>query len=113
MPRDGEEPARPSGVPKPEKSFDGRTPEGEDTDAAAPRKSAQVSADQLSALFPPLTDRQIEEYAKYLGPAPAEERTWGVRAGTRNLNAQGEDPLWPGYDVPPMPAAEIGLWFRF
>jgi len=63
------------------------TTESEEADAVMLRKPTQVSADPLSALFPPLTDRQIEEYAEYLGPAPAKERTWGVSAKIRNLNA--------------------------
>ena len=90
----------------------GCTTESEEADSVLLRKPAQVSADSLSALFPPLTDGQVEEYAKYLGPAPAEERTWGVWVGIRNLNAQGSDSLRPE-DVPPKPAAEIGLWFKF
>ena len=90
----------------------GCTRESEEADAVMLRKPAQVSADPLSALFPPLTDEQAAEYAKYLGPAAEKERTWGVWAGIRNLNAQGSDPLRPE-DVPPKPAAEIGLWFRF
>ena len=63
-------------------------------------------------MFPPLTDEQAAEYAKYLGSAAEKERTWGVWAGIRNLNAQGSDPLRPE-DAPPKPAAEIGLWFKF
>lgn len=90
----------------------GCTQKSEEADAVMLRKPAQVSADPLSALFPPLTDEQAAEYAKYLGPAAEKERTWGVWAGIRNLNAQGSDPLRPE-DVPPKPAAEIGLWFRF
>lgn len=90
----------------------GCTPESEEADAVMLRKPAQVSADPLSALFPPLTDEQAAEYAKCLGPAAEKERTWGVWAGIKNLNAQGSDPLRPE-DVPPKPAAEIGLWFRF
>lgn len=90
----------------------GCTQESEEADAIMLRKPAQVSADPLSALFPPLTDEQAAEYAKYLGPAAEKERTWGVWAGIRNLNAQGSDPLRPE-DAPPKPAAEIGLWFRF
>lgn len=88
------------------------TPESEEADDVMLRKPAQVSADPLSALFPPLTDGEAAEYAKYLGPAAEKERTWGVWAGTRNLNAQGSDPLRPE-DVPPKSAAEICLWFRF
>lgn len=76
------------------------------------RKPAQVSADPLSALFPPLTDEQAAEYAKYIGPAVEKERLWGVWAGIKNLNAQGSDPLYPE-DAPPKSAAEIGLWFKF
>ena len=87
-------------------------PENENADDVMPRKPAQVLADQLSALFPPLTGEEAAEYAKYLGPVPAEDRTWGAWAKVRNLNAQGSDPLRPE-DAPPKSAAEIGLWFRF
>lgn len=90
----------------------GCTPESEDADAVMLRKPAQVSSDQLSALFPPLTDVEAAEYAKYLGPAAEKERTWGVRAGIRNLNGQGSDQLRQE-DLPSKPAAEICLWFRF
>ena len=86
----------------------GCTRESEEADAVMLRKPA----DPLSALFPPSTDEQAAEDAKYLGPAAEKERTWGVWAGVRNLNAQGSDPLRPE-DVPPKPAAEIGLWFKF
>ena len=87
-------------------------PENEKADDVMLMKPAQVSADPLSALFPPLTGEEAAEYAKYLGPDPAEDRTWGAWAKTRNLNAQGSDPLHPE-DAPPKSAAEIGLWFRF
>ena len=87
-------------------------PGNEKADDVMLRKPAQVSADPLSALFPPLTDEEAAEYAKYLGPDPAEDRTWGAWAKVRNLNAQGSDPLRPE-DAPPKSAAEIGLWFRF
>ena len=90
----------------------GCTRESEEADAVMLRKPAQVSADPLSALFPPLTNEQAAEYANYLGPAAEKERTWGVRAGIRNLNTQGSDPFRPE-DAPPKPAAEISLWFRF
>lgn len=88
------------------------TPESEDADAVMLRKPAQVSADPLSALFPPPTDERAAEYAECLCPAAEKERTWGVRAGIRNLNEQGSNPLRPE-DVPPKSAAEICLWFRF
>lgn len=90
----------------------GCTPESEDADAVMLRKPAQASADPLSALFQPLTDAETAEYAECLGPAAEKERTWGVRAGIRNLNEQGSNPLRPE-DVPPKSAAEICLWFRF
>lgn len=81
------------------------------------RKPAQtssdpLSADPLSALFPPLTDAEAAEYAECLGPATEKERTWGVRAGIRNLNEQDSNPLRQE-DLPSKPAAEICLWFRF
>ena len=88
------------------------TPENEKADDVMLRKPVQVSADPLSALFPSLTDEQAAEYAKYLGPAPAEDRTWGAWAKIRNLNTQGSDPLCPE-DAPSKSAAEIGLWFKF
>lgn len=90
----------------------GCTPESEDADAVMLRKPAQVSADPLSALFPPLTDAEAAEYAECLGPAAEKERTWGVRAGIRNLNEQDSNPLRQE-DLPSKPAAEICLWFRF
>ena len=95
----------------------GCTPESEDADAVMLRKPAQVSADPLSAdplsaLFPPSTDEQAAEYAECLGPAAEKEQTWGVRAGIRNLNGQGSNTLRPE-DLPSKPAAEICLWFRF
>ena len=90
----------------------GCTPESEEADAVMLRKPAQVSADPLSALFPPPTDEEAAEYAKYLGPAAEKERTWGVWGGIRNLNGQGPDPFRPE-DMPSKPAAEIGLRFRF
>ena len=93
------------------------TQESGKTDDVILKKPAQVSADplsadQLSALFPPLTDEQAAEYAKYLGPATEKERTWGMWGGIRNLNTQGSDPLRPE-DAPSKSAAEIGLWFKF
>ena len=88
------------------------TTESEETDAVMLKKPVQVSADSLSAFFPPLTDEQAAEYAKYLGPAQEKERTRGVWAGIKNLNAQGSDPFRPE-DAPPKPAAEIGLCFKF
>ena len=90
----------------------GCTPESEGADAVMLRKQAPVSSDPLSALFPPLTDEEAAEYAECLGPAAEKERTWGVRAGIRNLNGQGSDQLRQE-DLPPKPAAEICLWFRF
>jgi len=90
----------------------GFTTESDEADSVMLRKPAEVSADPLSALFPPLTEKQAEEYAKYLGPAAPDERTWGVWTGIRNLNEQGQDPTAPE-DIAPKPAAEIGLWFKF
>lgn len=90
----------------------GCTPESEDADAVMLKKPAQASSDPLSALFPPLTDAEAVEYAEYLGPAAEKERTWGVRAGIRNLNRQTSDQLRQE-DLPSKPAAEICLWFRF